>query len=346
MRKACCLMLVVLIMATLFGCSSNTTPTESDISDVSPTKEVATSSVEPTESGEKILIGYSPKTLVNEWWSVMGDAIRESVEAAGGELVAFDPQSDATVQATQVNDMISMGIKALLIVPVDSQGCRTIMQSCKDAGVYVVNIDNVISEADYDVCDAIVASDNYSLGYISGEDVVKRYPDGANIAVVHTPISESCIIAVNAFWDAIKENAEDPSKYVELTVQAGNGDTQQSFSVAVDILQAFDDITAFFCVDDPTAMGVIQAIEDAGLTGTIGVYGKDASPDGKKAIVAGKMVHDAGQSPITIGKTGVERAFQLIAGKVSGKDFDFNTPIPAFSVTIENVEKYGVDGWQ
>lgn len=342
MKKTLALLLSVVMLLSLCACGKTTEQTEAK-----STEEAAISA--PTEENsetveeDKILIGYSPKTLVNEWWGVMGDAIKEAVEAAGGELIAYDPQSDATVQATQVNDMISMGIDALLIVPVDSQGCRTIMKTCKDAGVFVVNIDNVIGEDDYDVCDAIVASDNYSLGYISGEDVVTRYPDGANIAIVHTPISESCVIAVNAFWDAIKEKAADSSKYVEVTVQAGNGDTQQSFSVATDILQAHDNIDVIFCVDDPTAMGVIQAIEDAGLTGKIGVYGKDASPDGKKAIVEGTLVHDAGQSPITIGKTGVERCLQLIAGDT---DFEFNTPIPAFSVTIENVHDYGIDGWQ
>lgn len=117
-------------------------------------------------------------TMVNPYFSAVGSAIEEVVAENGAELVKFDPQMDASVQAAQIDDMISMGIKALLFIPVDSAGSRNIMQACKDAGVYVVNIDNVVNENDYDVVDAIVASDNYGLGYVSGQDVVERFPRG------------------------------------------------------------------------------------------------------------------------------------------------------------------------
>ena len=147
---------------------------ESTVQTATETSGKAETDKETTaESGteEKILIGYSPMTMVNPYFSAVGSSIEEVVAEHGAELVKFDPQMDASVQAAQIDDMISMGIKALLFIPVDSAGSRNIMQACKDAGVYVVNIDNVVNENDYDVVDAIVASDNYGLGYVSGQDV-------------------------------------------------------------------------------------------------------------------------------------------------------------------------------
>lgn len=238
--------------------------------------------------------------------------------------------------------MISMGIKALLFIPVDSAGSRNIMQACKDAGVYVVNIDNVVNENDYDVVDAIVASDNYGLGYVSGQDVVERFPDGAKIGIMHSPTSESCIVTVNAFWDAIKEHAKNPEAYVNVAEADGKGNMEQSFTQATDILQAHDDIDLFYCVNDQSAFGVIQAIKEAGKAGEIAVYGKDGSPDAKAVLGKDGFVQSSGQSPLGIGRIGAENCFKLI----KGEKVEFNTSIEAFSITAENVQEYGIDGWQ
>ena len=125
----------------------------------------------------------------------------------------------------------------------------------------------MVNENDYDVVDAIVASDNYGLGYVSGQDVAERFPDGAKIGIMHSPTSESCIVTVNAFWDAIKEHAKNPEAYVNVAEADGKGNMEQSFTQATDILQAHDDIDLFYCVNDQSAFGVIQAIKEAGKAG-------------------------------------------------------------------------------
>ena len=52
---------------------------------------------------------------------------------------------DASVQAAQIDDMISMGIKPCCFHTSGlSRQPQYHGQACKDAGVYVVNIDNVV----------------------------------------------------------------------------------------------------------------------------------------------------------------------------------------------------------
>lgn len=294
------------------------------------------------EKTEGLVIGFSPMTLVNEYFSAVEGAIQEVCDENGATLITYDPQMDATKQATQIDDMISMGIQALVYIPVDSAGGRTVMQECQDAGVYVVNIDNLIIEDDYDVANCVIASDNYGLGYLSGKDVAERFPDGANVVIAHSPTSESCNVTVGAFWDAIKDTAADPDKYVELTQFDGQGDTAKSFEYMVDVLQAYDDIDAVYCVNDASALGVIQAIEESGKGEDIAVYGKDGSPNGKLAISEGKMVQSSGQSPLTLGKLGAQSAIDLI----NGKEIEFEVSVDAFSITADNLEEYGIDVWQ
>ena len=347
LKKFKTLAMGTILALALAACGQQETAPEPAVEEEQQTVEAAAEGEETeaeteTTDTEKIMIGYSPMTLVNPYFSAVGSAIEEVVEANGAELVKFDPQMDASVQAAQIDDMISMGVKAILFIPVDSAGSRNIMQACKDAGVYVVNIDNVVSEEDYDVVDAIVASDNYGLGYVSGEDVVERFPDGAKIGIMHSPTSESCIVTVNAFWDAIKEKAADPDAYVNVTEADGKGNMEQSFTQATDMLQAHDDIDLFYCVNDQSAFGVIQAIKEAGKAGEVAVYGKDGSPDAKAVLGQDGFVQSSGQSPLSIGRIGAENCFKLI----NGEEVEFNTSIEAFSITAENVEEYGIDEWQ
>ena len=54
------------------------------------------------------------------------------------------------------------------------------------------------------------------------------------------------------------------------------------------------------------------------------------------------MTGTAAQSPINIGKIGVEMAYKVLAGEKVEK----HIPVPVQLITAENVDTFGVDGWQ
>lgn len=51
----------------------------------------------------------------------------------------------------------------------------------------------------------------------------------------------------------------------------GEGSTETSFNVVSDALQANDDIDVIYCINDTSALGAVQAVEDAGKTGQIDI---------------------------------------------------------------------------
>jgi ABC-type sugar transport system substrate-binding protein len=256
-------------------------------------------------------------------------------------LIYFDPQNDPTQQASQIDDMIASGIDALIYIPYDSAGAQTVLQTCKDAGVKVINIDNVITEDDYELVDGIIASDNTQLGYLSGQWVAENHPDGANVLVVHLQTAESCIINVDGFWKGIKDNTENAEAFKEVQVVEGEGSTETSFNVVSDALQAHDDIDVIYCINDTSALGAVQAVEDAGKTGQIDILGKDGAPIGKHAVKDGTMVQTSAQRPTYMGYLGVKEAIDLL----EGKEIEFNTAIESYSITADNIDDYDLDAW-
>ena len=157
-----------------------------------------------TEKKGGYTIGFSPYTLTNEYFTAVLEGAQAACKETGNELIYFDPQNDPTQQASQIDDMIASGIDALVYIPYDSAGANTVLQTCKDKGVKVINVDNVITEEDYELVDGIIASDNTQLGYLSGQWVAENHPDGANVLIVHLQTAESCIINVEGFWKELR----------------------------------------------------------------------------------------------------------------------------------------------
>jgi ribose transport system substrate-binding protein len=293
------------------------------------------------ETQKKYTIGFSPYTLTNEYFTAVLNGVKTACDELGCDMLYFDPQNDPTAQASQIDDMIASGINALVYIPYDSAGARTVLQTCRDKGVKVINIDNVIGKDDYDLVDSIIASDNTQLGYLSGQWVAQNHPDGANILIVHLQTAESCHINVDGFWKGIKETAKDPSLYKEVATVEGGGATDVAFGVVTDALQAHDDINVIYCINDTSALGAVNAVKEAGLTGKIDILGKDGAPIGKHAIKDGLMVQSSAQRPTYMGYLGVQTAVDLL----NGKQVEFNTAIPSYSITKDNIDEYDLDAW-
>lgn len=294
-----------------------------------------------TEESKGYTIGFEPYTLTNEYFTAVQNGVKKACDELGCELIANDPQNDPTTQASQIDDMIASGIQALVYIPYDSAGARTVLQTCKDKNVKVINIDNVVTEDDYDLVDGILASDNEQLGYLSGQWVAENHPDGANILIVHLQTAQSCVINVDGFWKGIKENAKTPDAYKEVQVVEGGGATEVAFSAVSDALQANDDINVIYCINDTSALGAVQAVEEAGLKGKIDILGKDGAPIGKQAIKDGTMVQSSAQRPTYMGYEGVYEACALL----DGKEIPFNVAIPSYSITADNIDDYDLNAW-
>ena len=136
-------------------------------------------------------------------------------------------------------------------------------------------------------------------GQLVGEQMTKDYPDGAKIAVLDFPSNESCVDRVNGFLVA---------------QQDGGAALDQSMGLAEDIITANPDMEAFFCINDPSALGAAAAIKAANKTGEIGVYSIDASPDGKQALLDGEFTAVACQVPLQIAEYAFDAAEKYVGG--------------------------------
>jgi ribose transport system substrate-binding protein len=285
------------------------------------------------DAAKKVRIGYAPTTMNNPFWLAVLDGVKSVLEPQGIEIVTIDPQNDQSKMNDQIGDLLAQGIDALLVAPFDSTAVRPALAACKDKGVPVINFDTPV--ADKDMVASIIASDNVNAGVVVAADMMAKLPQGSKIAIIHSPSGQACIDRYDGFM------ATSNGYFNIVMTPDGKGDTGVTMPIAEDLLQGSPDLKAFFAVNDPSAIGCIQAIAGRKASGIL-VYGVDGAPDAKKAIQDGTMTGTGAQSPINIGKLSAETALKVIAGEQVEK----NIVVPTFIINDGNLSQYNVDGWQ
>ena len=279
------------------------------------------------------LIGYTCMDGTNPFFEALEGAIKEVVEANGDTLVSLDPQNSNETQIAQIEDMISRGVKALFVNPVDKDGIIAALDEVKAAGIPMFGFDTEVADLSYLVTYA--GSDNYNAGKVCGLDLIEKCPDGGPIIVLDSPTMQSVVDRTNGFLDAIEGKGFEVVSQIDCM-----GNQEQGNLNGTDALTAHPEAICIFGGNDPTALGAYAAAEAAGSKALI--YGVDGSPDIKALIAEGKVTGSGAQSPMTIGKTIAELYYKWVAGETVEDRY----PIETFMINSDNIEDYNNGGWQ
>ncbi|MGN0183888.1 MAG: sugar ABC transporter substrate-binding protein [Aristaeellaceae bacterium] len=286
-----------------------------------------------TAIAEGNLIGYTCMDGTNPFFVTLEAAIREVVEANGDELISLDPQNSNEKQISQIEDLISRGVVAMFVNPVDRDGIIPALDKLQEAGIPMFGFDTEVAEMSYLV--SYAGSDNYNAGYVCGVDLCEKLPEGGPIIVLDSPTMQSVVDRTNGFLDAIEGKGFEVVSQIDCM-----GNQEQGNLNGTDALTAHPDAVAIFGGNDPTALGAYAAAEAAGSSALI--YGVDGSPDIKALIAEGKVTGTGAQSPLSIGKTIAEVYYKWVAGE----EVEARYPIETFMINADNVAEFGTDGWQ
>ena len=285
---------------------------------------------------EGYTFGATYWTLNNPYFIAIEEGIRTAVEANGDTLISYDPQGDVTMQISQMEDLIAQGVDLIFLNPADWQGIRPALDSAERAGVPIIVVDTPVYDSDMVLC--TVWSDNYHAGELCAEDMFSKL-DSGNIIILDLPTDKSAIDRYQGFYDRVMENGN----FTILDTHNGEGSTEGSMPVMEDMIQAYgDEIDVAFGINDPSALGIISALEAAGMTDQVLVYGVDGSPDGKAMIRDGKLTGTAAQFPEEIGTVAVENAYLALEGNEIPEEIFIDVEM----VKADTLSNFTIDGWK
>ncbi len=262
----------------------------------------------PAMAEKTTTIGMMLSDTANQFFVTMYEAAQQKAAELGVELIVLDAANDAAKDVSNMEDLLSRGVDAILYNPVDSDAAPAVVELANKANVPVITIDRSSNGGEVV---SHIASDNVYGGKIAGEYIVSLLPDGGEIAEIQGQAGAS---AAKDRGDGFHQAVDTIANIKVVSSQIGNWDRTQALSIMENVMQANPNVKAVFCHNDVMALGVVEACQQAGRSDII-IVGFDADKDAIAAIQEGTMMATVQQLPDQMGIIGVQTAVDYLAGK-------------------------------
>lgn len=248
MKKFLAILLALTMVLALAACGGSSEKTEAKTET-------------PAAAGDAVLagktVGFAQTDSMSAWRTTETDSIKAAVEGAGGTFVVKDAQGDIATQASDVADLIALGVDYLVVAPLEDNGLQDVLIEAMDAGIPVILVDRAIAgEAGVHYTTAI-ASDFVWEGAQCADALNAALPDGGNVVIINGGYESSTSTdRQKGFVDGLNDN------FTVVAEQNGNWLMADAQDVMENIIQAQggENIDAVFAVTDDMVQGAMNAI--------------------------------------------------------------------------------------
>jgi D-xylose transport system substrate-binding protein len=320
MKKIGIVITVILLMVLAMGCTKSSEP------------EV-----------RKIKIGVSFATQVAARFQFDERYMKETADALGAELLVQWANYDQARQESQVENLITQDIDALILVAV-STNMAPLVEKVKAEGIPVVCYDNFIENAPLD---AYLDRDNQEAGRIQMRAAVAAIGGKGNIAIIHGEPTSAVVQGMRTGYHEVLASSPDITIVTEQYCEGYSA--EKALKIAENALSANNDnIAAFVLTSDVLTLGILPAIEAAGLSGKAFLTGMDCEVAAMQAVDKGIIGIDIWTE---IDKCAI-RAVEIACALVKGEQFEYDNlmengsyQVPKIFVPILGVTKANMENW-
>ncbi|QZY56038.1 sugar ABC transporter substrate-binding protein [Crassaminicella profunda] len=287
----------------------------------------------PAEDGA-MTIGVSIASFDDTFLMYMKDGMEKYIAGLDEkvEVTYVDAKADAAKQLGQVENFISQGVDAIVVVPVNTEATTPMTQAAEESNVPLVYVNRLPDNLPEDV--VFVGSNSIDAGIFQMEYIAEKMGGKGNIGILMGILDhEAAIKRTEGVEKVIKE------KYPDIKVvkkQTGKWSRAEGMAVMENWLASGEKIDAVCANNDDMAIGAMNAIEAAGKLDEILVAGVDATPDALTELDKGKLSATVFQDAEGQGSGGMEAAVK----KVKGEKVESQVWIPFQLVTPENYKEF------
>ena len=255
------------------------------------------------------------------------DAFAAKAQADGIEVEFLDAKSDGNMQIDQLNEVISSGAGAIVLLAADGSSIVKTIEKANDAGIPVITVNR--SVAGGNVLRAY--SDDVEAGRMQGEYMAKNLPPNAKIVYLQGDGTQGSAVGR---WDGFKAACLDKRPDIQLLsfVDAGWSKAEALKTMTL-WMSMFPEINGVVAGNDEMALGAIAALKGANRLEGCLVSAVDATPAGLAAVEAGEMAQTIKQDAKAQG----EGALTLAEGFIKGSPPSGDLAIPFTSITADNI---------
>ncbi|WP_273729063.1 substrate-binding domain-containing protein [Brucella gallinifaecis] len=282
---------------------------------------------------EGLKIGFSQVTLQSPFYVQLKEGAEAAAKASGNTLVFLDANGDVSKQNNDIQDLITQGVNAIIINPVNPDAVVPSLEAAVNAGIPVITVDRSVNG---DGVTAHIGRDNKRMGQLVGEAVVAELKadgvEGAKIIEIQGDAGGAVMMdRRDGFHKALEGSSHTivAGPYAEY-IRANAVTAMQ------DLLQANPDVKVVYAHNDDMALGALQVLQESGRN-DVSVAGVDGLSEALEAVSKGdNYIATALNDPKYLGDVTIQVAVQAAAKKDVPKFVDAGTEV----VTKDNVSKF------
>jgi D-xylose transport system substrate-binding protein len=296
-----------------------------------------------SSAADKIKIGFVLSTLQEERYQKDQKFFKDEAAKLGAEAILVAADNNEQTQTAKVENLLSMGVKAIVIQPVNSNAAGALVRMAQQDKVPVVAYDRMINDAPVDV---YVTMDSFTVGKLQAEEAVKYTKGKGNFVVLMGQAGHS---VANEITRGVM-SVLDKNPGVKVVVKQSHEGWKPDLAMATvenALTQYNNKIDAVLANNSGMAQGAVQALSEQKLTGKVFVAGADADLSAIKNIVAGRQHFEVLKDIEPLARTAARVAVKLAKGEkvkadttvTSGKFTIPTVTTPVYPINKNNLEQ-------
>jgi ribose transport system substrate-binding protein len=255
-----------------------------------------------------------PKGTTHVFWKAVEAGARKGAASSGLELVWKGPlvENDRAQQIQLVQQFVSEGVAGLALAPLDHAALAPVVALAKQRGVPVVIFDSDLDGTPGVDFASFVSTDNRAGGRLAGEHLAELLGGTGKAVLLRYAVGSASTEAREAgFLEAVRARGVEvvlENRYAGATA----GEAKDTALNLIDVLRSAQGV---FCSNESATSGMLLALEQMGLAGSIRFVGFDASPPLVAALRAGKIDALVVQDPRRMGELAVTTLASALRGE-------------------------------
>jgi fructose transport system substrate-binding protein len=275
---------------------------------------VSAAAAKPTAKSATVKVGLITKDATNPFFVKMHAGANAAAKKAGAELIyaAGKSSSDNAGQITAIENMVTAGVKGILITVADAKAENAAIAQARAKGVLVIALDSPTSPTT--AVDALFATNNLNAGVFIGK-YARAATKGKKVTIAMLDEHAGSSVGAlrhNGFLKGfgIKNNDKQIA-----CIANGGGQQTQSQPAMENCLQKNPNINVLYTINEPSAAGAWTALKKAGKTkNAVTIVSVDGGCAGVRNVKAGVIDATSQQYPLRMASLGVGAVVKFANG--------------------------------
>lgn len=291
---------------------------------------VAVTACSQEQTAEGKTIGYIAAGT-EYYYTCQESGVRKAAEEAGIDLVVLNSESSADKEIANMEDMIAREVDIVLMMTTNAAAGQKALQLANEADIPVILVGINVEEGEGTPL-SLIDFDFKDMGRAAGAWVAENVDEG-EVAIIEGLAGMNVAEPITEGFE--EELAANPNLTI-VAKQPADWSRQVAQDTATNLLQAHPNLKVIYGHNDDMSMGIINAVEEAGLADQVLVVSDNASAEGVEAIRAGELVGSVAQSPaVDEGELSVQMAIDYL----NGEEIPDHIREDLFFLTLDNIDQ-------